>query len=68
MPPSRVFASLPGGKRALTVISRGNGQVNVSPSAAITRWKVLTLSALPDDGQSISGWSGTVPEPAFPFP
>jgi len=54
-----VFAALPSGKRAFDVIPQGNGHVNVSPSAAYySAGTVLTLTAIPEDGQAFLGWSG----------
>ena len=54
-----VFAALPGGTHALTVVPEGFGAVSASPRA--NRYNTgtnVTLTALPDAGQSFLGWSG----------
>ena len=56
---SAVFVGLPVGRRALTVSARGAGHVNVSSNALYyTNGTVLTLTAVPDQGQAFLGWSG----------
>jgi hypothetical protein len=53
------FASLSSGQYALTVISDGKGKVTVSPYA--TRYsagQIVSLTAVPDPGQTFLGWSG----------
>lgn len=56
---SAVFATLPGGKRALTVIPRGRGSVDRAPSPLYyTSGAVVALTAVPNSGQGFLGWSG----------
>jgi hypothetical protein len=54
-----VFAALPANRNTLTMVTDGFGQVNASPFAnhygAGTN---VTLTAMPDAGQSFVGWSG----------
>ena len=54
-----VFAALPGGTHALTVVPEGFGAVTASPRAyRYNTGTNVTLTALPDAGQSFLGWSG----------
>jgi len=55
---SAVFAALPTGKRALTVVTHGNGHVDVSPRASYyDAGTVVHLTAVPDVGQAFVKWS-----------
>jgi len=54
-----VFAALPGGQHALTVLADGFGHVSASPR--VNRYGTgasVTLTALPDAGQDFVGWTG----------
>lgn len=54
-----VFATLPANQQALTVLPDGFGQVNASPRAnRYTTGASVTLTAVPDAGQSFLSWSG----------
>ena len=56
-----VFAALPANQHALTVVPDGFGQAGASPRA--NRYGTgtnVTLTAVPDAGQSFLGWSGQV--------
>jgi hypothetical protein len=56
---SALFAPLGGGQAALTVIPDGFGHVTESPQANVySTGAGVTLTALPDPGQSFIGWSG----------
>jgi hypothetical protein len=56
---SAAFVPLFFGQFALTVMTRGSGQVTVSPHANIYRQgQRVTLEAAPDAGQDFLGWSG----------
>jgi uncharacterized repeat protein (TIGR02543 family) len=58
---SSIFGSVPANQAALTVLILGHGQVDVSPRANIfSTNQSVTLTALPDPGQSFSSWSGDV--------
>ena len=47
------------GQAALTVVTTGRGQVNVSPRAnAYTTNQTVTLTATPDAGETFLRWSG----------
>jgi hypothetical protein len=54
-----VFAALPVGQRALTVIEDGTGRVTRTPSGnRFLNGTNVTLLAVPDAGQEFLGWSG----------
>ena len=54
-----VFAALPANRHTLTVVADGFGQVNASPFANhYGTGTNVTLTALPDAGQSLVSWSG----------
>jgi uncharacterized repeat protein (TIGR02543 family) len=56
---SCLFASLAGGQAALVVEPSGHGKVTVNPRAnAYTLGATVTLTAVPDGGQSFLGWAG----------
>jgi len=56
---SALFAPLGGGQAALTVIPDGFGHVTESPQANVySTGAGVTLTAVPDPGQSFIGWSG----------
>jgi hypothetical protein len=56
---SSLFAPLGGGQAALTVIPNGFGHVTASPQANVySTGAGVTLTAVPDPGQSFIGWSG----------
>jgi hypothetical protein len=56
---SSIFAPLPSGQSALTVLINGAGRVNVSPRAnAYPTTQAVSLTATPDAGQGFIGWSG----------
>lgn len=56
---SSLFASVPGGQSALTIIPVGRGVVSTSPRAnTYTTGAGVTLTATPDAGQTFLGWSG----------
>jgi hypothetical protein len=58
---SSIFGSVPQGHAALTVLSKGAGQVTVTPSATLyTLGANVTLTAIPDSGQSFLNWRGDV--------
>ena len=53
------FAPLGGGQVALTIIPDGFGRVTVSPQANVySTGAAVTLTAVPDSGQTFMGWSG----------
>jgi hypothetical protein len=57
---SALFASVPGGQAALTVVPVGNGRVGVNPRANVyTLNQSVTVTATADTGQSFLGWSGS---------
>jgi hypothetical protein len=56
---SCLFAALGGGQAALVVAPSGHGRVTVNPQANIyTLGTGVTLTAVPDAGQSFLGWGG----------
>jgi hypothetical protein len=56
---SSLFSPVGGGQAALTVVSKGNGRISVSPRANVySVGQGVTITATPDSGQSFSGWSG----------
>jgi hypothetical protein len=56
---SSVFGTTSAGHVALTVEISGRGQVNVNPSGNVfTTGQMITLTAIPDPGQSFLGWGG----------
>jgi len=58
---SSIFASLPADQSALTVLINGRGRVNANPRAnAYPTNQSVTLTAVPDAGQSFVNWSGDV--------
>src|SRR5262249_2951707 len=57
---SAVFALLPAGQSALTVIPDGRGDVIVNPPAnRFTNGHSAVLRAIPEPGQVFLGWSGS---------
>ncbi len=55
---SLLFAPLSAGQHALTVIANGNGKVTPSPRAnRYNSGQAVTLTAMPEAGQSFLGWS-----------
>jgi hypothetical protein len=56
---SSIFAPLPADQAALTVLINGQGRVNANPRAnAYSTNQSVTLTAVPDSGQSFLSWSG----------
>lgn len=56
---SSIFGTTPVGQAALTVLVNGLGRVTASPrSNAYTLNESVTLTAVPDPGQSFLNWSG----------
>jgi hypothetical protein len=56
---SSLFSSVPAGQAALAVIPLGGGRVTISPRTNIYNLGAnVTLTAIPDAGQSFLGWSG----------
>ena len=56
---SSLFASLGAGQVALTVVPVGRGRVAVSPRAnSYAAGQSVTITAVPDAGQSFVGWGG----------
>ena len=56
---SSIFALLPADQSALTVLVNGQGHVNANPRAnAYPTNQSVTLTAVPDAGQSFLNWSG----------
>jgi hypothetical protein len=56
---SSLFAAMPVGQAALTVIITGRGQVNVSPRAnTYNTNQTVTLTATPDAGETFLRWGG----------
>ena len=56
---SSIFAPLPADQAALTVLVNGHGRVNADPRAnAYPTNQSVTLTAVPDSGQSFVNWSG----------
>lgn len=63
-----VFAALPANQHALTVLAEGFGQVSVSPRAnRYSTGASVTLTALPEPGQTFTGWSGDAGGTANPL-
>lgn len=53
-----LFATLPAGKRTLTVVTRGNGRVDAAPSAPYyNTGTVVALTAVAGPGEEFTGWS-----------
>ena len=56
---SALFGALNPGKYAVTVVSEGNGRAVVNPrSSYYTTGQMITLQAVPEEGQEFSGWGG----------
>ena len=56
---SAIFGVLPANQAALTVLINGAGRVNLNPQAnAYPTNQSVTLTAVPDSGQSFVNWSG----------
>ena len=56
---SSIFGATPGGQAPLTVLLNGHGRVNPIPRAnAYALNQAVTLTAVPDAGQSFLNWSG----------
>lgn len=56
---SSLFAPVSDGQVALTVVPVGRGSININPPAnAYPTGASVTLTALPEPGQSFLGWSG----------
>jgi hypothetical protein len=54
-----VFSQLPANEYALTTIPNGLGRVLITPQTnRFANGSLATLTALPDPGQSFTGWSG----------
>jgi hypothetical protein len=65
---SSVFGAVPAGQTALTVQINGSGRVNVSPRANVYLLNTsVTLSAVPDAGQTFVDWSGDAGGTANPL-
>ena len=56
---SSIFGAVPAGQDALTTLINGLGRVSVSPGANVYNiGQTVTLTAMPDAGQTFLGWSG----------
>jgi uncharacterized repeat protein (TIGR02543 family) len=56
---SALFAPLPEGQAAITVLANGGGRAYVSPETNKCRiGTTLTLTAIPDPGEQFLGWTG----------
>jgi hypothetical protein len=56
---SSIFGALPADQAALTVQINGHGRVAVNPRAnSFSTNQSVTLTALPDNGQTFANWSG----------
>lgn len=56
---SSLFAALPAGQEALTVLIYGSGSVNVNPPGnSFAAGQSVALTAVPDAGQRFLNWSG----------
>jgi hypothetical protein len=56
---SSIFGTTSAGQAALTVEISGHGRVNVSPQGNVfSTGQMVTLTAVPDSGQSFLGWGG----------
>jgi hypothetical protein len=65
---SSIFGSVPQGHAALTTVIKGAGQVTVTPPATLyTLGANVTLTAVPDTGQSFLNWSGDVTSAGNPL-
>jgi len=66
---SSVFGATPVGQAALTLLINGNGRVTASPRAnAYALNSGVTLTAVPDSGQSFISWSGDASGTQNPLP
>jgi len=66
---SCIFGATPGGQVALTVLITGRGRVIASPRAnAYALNQTVTLTAVPEAGQSFLGWSGDAGGAQTPWP
>jgi hypothetical protein len=58
---SSIFGPIPVGQSTLTVLINGRGRVTVNPTGnAYATGQMLTLTPLPDPGQSFLSWSGAL--------
>lgn len=65
---SALFGGLTAGQSALTVVENGRGHVTVNPYSNIyTTGQTVTLTPLPDAGQSFTGWTGDASGTASPL-
>ena len=65
---SSLFATLPAGQFSLAVISDGSGEVNLSPQAnRYGSGQSVSLTAVPEAGQTFIGWSGEATGTANPL-
>jgi hypothetical protein len=56
---SSIFGALSAGQAALTVMINGSGRVNANPRANVYGTsQTVTLTAMPDAGQTFLNWSG----------
>ena len=63
-----IFSPLSGSKRALTVIESGMGHVTSIPAADYyNNGQTVTLTPVPDAGQSFTGWTGDASGTASPL-
>src|SRR5262249_49518433 len=54
---SSIFAAVPSGQAAFTLMINGRGQVDVNPRANVYPTnQSITLTAVPDAGRSFAGW------------
>ena len=66
---SSIFGATPAGQAALTVQVTGQGRVDAVPQAnAYTLNQAVTLTAVPDAGQSFLNWSGDASGTQNPLP
>jgi hypothetical protein len=65
---SSIFGATPAGQAALTVLINGRGRVNVNPRANVYPLNTsVSLTAVPDSGQSFLNWSGDASGTANPL-
>jgi Chitobiase/beta-hexosaminidase C-terminal domain/Immunoglobulin domain/Divergent InlB B-repeat domain len=56
---SSIFAAVPSGQAAFTLMINGRGQVDVNPRANVYPTnQSVTLTTIPDPGRSFAGWTG----------
>ena len=66
---SSIFGVTPVGQAALTVLLNGHGRVNISPRAnAYVLNQSVSLTAVPDAGQTFLSWSGDASGSQNPLP